>query len=149
MITPFIHSIKLGELLEGTYNISMVENPEVTTKIEVNRSTTESPDEFFYAPVDSAQIIVDSESGRQSLRVQGMYPITIMGCLKMQEVRTTYSNNVLVVQPIMEFFDGEACEDHKLDFEVDHGLSEPLKEGSNLLHVRVISGNSYNRHIKL
>ncbi len=148
-ISPYIQSVKLGILFEGTYTIAMKDDPTVTGELVIRKRTTESPDDHLYAPVHNAAVKVDAETGRQSLKIQGTYPYTLVGCMVMQEVRMDYGpNNVLVVLPIMDHMDGEVCENHKQDFDLEYGLPQPLL-GENLLHIRVLNGNAYNRYVNI
>ena len=147
VMSPYIVPVKLGVLEEGTYQIKVRDVPNVTASLTINKRTTESPDDFLYAPVEGADIKKDA-AGRQSLTLMGSYPYTFWGCLKIKEVRMVDKDDVLVIQPIMEHLDGEACENYKHSFDETFGLSAPL-EGESLLHVRVLNGNSYNRFVSL
>ena len=150
-ITPWIQPVKLGVLNQGEYDVVVTEDQNVTRSMTIKERTTESPDDFLYAPVENAEIDVDYTSGKQSLRLQGRFPYMFIGCMVMKEVRTYRSpDDVLVVQPIAEVVDGPVCDEQPADrsFEVKKGLSQPFY-GEGLLHVRTLHGSSLNRFISI
>ena len=116
----------------------------------VKRRTTESPDDYLYAPVDEARVDVDGASGRQSLLVKGVFPYLLHGCWIVREVRVTRDPvDVLVVQPISEIVDTPECVGHtEHTFKIMTPMTDPFF-GEGLLHVRVLNGNSLNRFIKI
>ncbi|MGE0174482.1 MAG: hypothetical protein AB7T49_16925 [Oligoflexales bacterium] len=149
--TPFIQTIKLGVLKMGDYKVTFKDNPSVSSNLNVAKRTTESPDDYLYAPVENAAVKVDPESRRQFLRLDGHFPYMFVGCMKLNEIRVTKTNDVLVVLPIAEITENESeCADMPSDhhFEISKGISDPLKE-DGLLHVRVLNGNSVNQFVKV
>lgn len=150
-ITPFIHPVKLGLVPEGEFKVEMQDDPEVTRTLRVKERTTESPDDFLYAPVDSATIDIDFQTGKQSLVLKGRFPFMFIGCMVMQEVEVLRSpSDTLVVLPKAEIVDGEACEQQVEDrsYTYRQGLSEPFY-GEGLLHVRTLHSSSINQLIDI
>ncbi len=150
-ITPFIQTVDVGLLEKGDYNVIYKPNPTVERGFNVKESTTESPDEYLYAPVDNAYIEVDFTSGKQALKLQGYFPYMFIGCMVMKEVRVyTGPEDVVVALPIAEIVDGRACDDQPDDrnYQVTKGLREPF-HGEGLLHVRTLNGLSLNRFIDI
>jgi hypothetical protein len=150
--TPFIQTIKLGLLKEGEYKVIYKNQESVSNNLKIVRRTTESPDDFLYAPVENATVKIDAASGRQSLRLDGHFPYLFIGCMKLREVRVTKNpEDVLVVLPIAEITEDEAeCVDQPSDhqFEVTQGINDPLTT-DGLVHVRVLNGNSVNQLVKV
>ncbi len=149
-IMPFIETVKLGVLPEGTYQLSYGEKEsQINASFSVERRKTESPDDFLYATVENASLDVNPESGKQALKLRGQFPFFFIGCMVMKEVRTTLdSNNILVVLPIAELVNDETCQSQPADrsFEYTAGLSAPV-QGEGLVHVRTLNGNSVNNLI--
>ena len=150
-VTPFIETIKLGVLPKGEFKVRMKDKPDVNNVLRVKERTTESPDDNLYAPVENANIEVDWETGKQALRVQGKFPYMFIGCMVMKEIQTVQnSSDTLVVLPIAEIVDGEACAEQPDDrsYEITTGLSQPFY-GEGLLHVRTLHSTSLNRFIDI
>jgi hypothetical protein len=151
-ITPFIQTVKLGLIPEGDYQVIYSKDQQVRSSLQVTRRKTESPDDYLYATVENAYIDVNSESGKQALKMQGHFPYFFIGCMVLKDVRVLKSpSDVLVVQPIAEIVEDEAvCATQPDDraFEYTSGLAEPFK-GEGLLHVRTLNGNSLNRYIDI
>lgn len=144
----FIQPIKVGVLKKGDYKVIFKFNKEVQSAMNVVERTTESPDNFLYAPVENAKINVDN-NGKQSLVISGHYPYMFVGCMVIREVRTERSPaDVLVVQPITEIVQGDECNTQPGDkaYEITQGVAQPFME-EGLLHVRVLNGDSLNRFI--
>ena len=150
-ITPYIQPVTVGVLQKGDYKVMYEADATVTRDMKVKERTTESPDDFLYAPVDNAFVEVDFSSGKQALKLQGNFPYMFIGCMVMKEVRTYQSpEDVLVVLPIAEVVDGPACDEQPDDrsYQITKGLSEPFY-GEGLLHVRTLHGKSLNRFIDI
>lgn len=147
--TPFIQSINVGMLKSGEYTVVYKYNENLRADLSVAVRTTESPEDYLYAPVVNARLNTDA-NGKQSLTVEGNYPYMFIGCMRMSEVRTSRSNSdVLVVQPITEIVNDDECFTQPSDkaFSVTTGLNEPFT-GEGLIHVRVLNGDALNRLIE-
>ena len=143
---PFIEPVNLGVLDVGTYDVSYKGNPDIKAQISVAKRVTEAPDDFLYAPVDNGW--VESESGRQTVTIQGTFPHWYNGCQIMKEVRVNSGQETVVVQPITEIVDDERCDDdnYKFDFKVTKEITSPL-ENKGVLHVRTLNSHAINRFI--
>mgnify|MGYP003683147267 CR=1 FL=1 len=150
-ITPYIQEVNTGLLKKGTYTVSYNNDPSVEEKLEVKERTTESPDDFLYAPVKNAFIDVNFDSGKQVLKLQGTFPHMFIGCMVLKDVRVNSNpSDVLVVQPIAEIVDGPICDEQAADrsFKFTKGLKKPFY-GEGLLHVRTLEGKSLNRYLDI
>ena len=150
-ITPYIQEVKTGILDKGTYKVSYVNDPSVHETFEVKARTTESPDDFLYAPVKNAFVEVNYSTGKQVLKLQGTFPHMFDGCMVIKDVRVNMEQvDVLVVLPIAEIVHGAICDQQPADrsFQVTKGLSRPF-EGEGLLHVRTLDGKSLNRFLDI
>jgi hypothetical protein len=150
-LTPFIQSVSVGNLEEGSYQVIYANNPEVMESLAVDRRKTESPDDYLFAPVENAYIDVNRETGKQSLKLQGHFPHYFIGCMVIREVRVVRDPvDVLVVQPIAEVVNTDVCESQPAarSFGYTVGLQQPF-QGEGLLHVRTINGTSLNRFLNI
>lgn len=149
VVTPFIQEVSAGILKKGAYKVVFQYDKNITADLNVSARTTESPEDYLYAPVVNARLNIDT-NGKQSLTLEGNYPYMFIGCMRMREVRTNLSNSdVLVVQPITEIVNDDECFTQPSDkaFSITTGLAEPFtKEG--LIHVRVLNGDAINRLVQ-
>jgi hypothetical protein len=145
VITPYIKPVELGILSAGTYDAVAKGNESTLAQFEVAPRRTESPDDFIYAPVTTASVSWEAGSGKQLLNLKGNYPLTLVGCAILDDVKIHVTkDDVVVVQPIMEFIDDERC-DQRTDLSFDESFVMPQAfVGKGLLHVRVMNGNSLN-----
>jgi hypothetical protein len=143
MLTPFLLKVSIGVLPPGNYRVEVV-GQQIEEPLMIAKSTTDSPDEFQYAPVTHTQIknIDHGSKHLQELTFSGRFPRLLTGCMKLKETRHYLtSQNVLVVLPIVEVIeDIQQCVGVKDIFE-DRFLFDAL-EKVGLLHVRVANGNS-------
>ncbi len=148
VLVPFVQTASLGMLTEGTFQIKIKGQPNMPARgLEIAHAHSQSPDDFLYAPVESASIKV-SEDGRATLKVEGTYPYMFIGCMLITELRTlTTADNVVVVQPITEIKDDAECPLTK-DFVVEKDLGT-LLQAEYLIHVRTLDGNALNRFVDL
>ncbi len=145
VMLPFIESVNLGVLKAGTYQVQYKGHPDVSAPLVVTRAQTESPDDYLYAPAENAWIETAADTGRQSLVLQGQYPLWFYGCQVMKEVRVEKQGNILVVLPITEIVsDCPDATDHT--FVYKRGLPFKVSD-EGLLHVRTMHSHSLNRFI--
>jgi hypothetical protein len=146
VMTPYLKSIHIGVLEEGEYNVIVENAPTVKAIFSIEGRTSESPDDYLYAPVSGGNVELDA-NGRQYLNLMGTYPYTFTGCMVIKEVKFEYgANDVLVVLPIMETLPDAQCESYHHQFNEVYGLPQAI-DGEKILHVRSINGHSYNRYL--
>ncbi len=149
VVIPFIQPIKLGLVPAGQYEIVVTNRPETEKlPLTVTPSTTRSADDFLYAPVDQVDLAKDA-SGQYQVTLEGTYPYTFVGCMKIIEVRAfTTPGEVVVVQPISQMFTDEAdCVDQAASkhFKVMQPVNGVIDAAEYVAHVRALSGQSVNR----
>ena len=146
ILTPFLLNVSIGVLPEGQYKIE-VNAQTATADLDVAKSTSDSPDDYLYAPVTQSKI--EAVSGQSSLKatISGTFPRLYKGCMVMKTVRSYRTpQNILVVLPISEMeLDETICKNTKLNFEASIPFS-PF-EDTALLHVRVANGLSQTQLI--
>lgn len=153
VLVPFTESVSLGTVRPGTYRVVVKDRPTAeTTDLVVVEATTDSPDDFLYAPVEEAGLRVRAD-GQQLVRIEGSYPYTFVGCMVVKELRIIRTpGNVVVVQPIAELLTGgPACDEQHgaKNFVIETPVREALEPGEYLMHVRALSGRSVNRVVAL
>lgn len=151
VITPYIKPISLGLLNKGDYKVEAKQTPNIVKSFAVTARKTESPDDFIYAPVESAALVTRFESGQQYINLKGRYPLTFVGCAVMKEVVVQAApSDVIVVQPIMDFVQNDPrCDFRETnEFDLYYPLETPFY-GEGLLHVRVMNGNSLNTYLNV
>lgn len=146
---PFIQTARLGLLAEGAFQIKIKDQPDVPARaLEVAHARSQSPDDFLYAPVESATI-KRADDGRATLKIEGSYPYFFIGCMLITDLKTQItSDNVLVVQPIAEIKDDSECRGMSHDFVLEKEVGT-LAAVEYLIHVRTLDGNSLNRLMDL
>jgi hypothetical protein len=150
-LISFTQTIKVGNVVPGSYQIKVVDRPEATTvPLEVTESRSPNPDDFLYAPV-AATSLDKTDSGDYTLTISGEFPYMYVGCMVLREVKTYMSpGNTLVVLPVAELTDGRECEPQSVTkrFSATKVIGA-LAEGDYLVHVRVLEGNSLNRFVEV
>ena len=145
VLTPFLLNISVGLLQEGTYTVKVV-GLNISQPLNIAHSTTDSPDEYLYAPVTHTKIST-LPNGMQKVAFSGQFQRLINGCMKLKETKFEItSNNILVVLPIAEVIeDNKQCVGVPIDF--DGEISFHAFTDVGLLHVRVANGNSQTQLI--
>ena len=146
VLTPFLQSIRLGILPSGEYTVRVKET-QLTDTVSVGKSRTSSPDDFLYAPVENAKI--DESGVAQKLILEGTYPYTFVGCALIREVKVIHKKaDILEVLPVMDLINDERCIRDGNEFKFEYKLADKLV-GKNLVHVRVLNGQSFNRLVNI
>lgn len=144
VLTPFLHTIKLGILDVGSYAVHLTRQPNIKGTLNIQIHSSESADEHMYAPVDLANITIDRETGDQMLTLKGELPLTFVGCAVIDQIdQYREPENVLVVLPKIRLTDGEECIGNKHHYSVTTRVENPLIE-KGLIHIRSVNGTSFN-----
>jgi hypothetical protein len=150
VITPFIQVVKVGLVNRGNYRVVYNEDANIARNLTVKPRTSESPDDYLYAPIENASVLVD-ERNNQTIQMQGHFPYMLIGCMRLKEVVVQRDpEDVLVVLPITEIVNDESCEQMTGDhyFEAAVQVTDPLDQ-KGLLHVRTLNGNAINQLVTL
>jgi len=133
---PFTQTVNVGVLPPGDYKL--VVNSKVGEVLPVALATSENPDDFVYATVESL-----ARRSREVFQLQGFLPNS---CADISEIRVLEEQgNVLTVLPIVSFAEGckPSGDDRDLGFSEDFSVPAHLK-GQKLIHVRSLNGASVN-----
>lgn len=140
---PFTHTVRLGRFPEGSYQVRM-RSQDLTRKLAISRSTKGLPDEFLYAPVDSARVASLLPKPGSIAVIEGRLTNS---CLKVKELKVLNHEETVEVLPLMEMTkvdpQGEPCRKMERTFVATAPMPE-LKVGRHLLHVRSLNGQSVN-----
>ncbi|MBI2601938.1 MAG: hypothetical protein HYW48_02685 [Deltaproteobacteria bacterium] len=147
VLNPFVQKIAVGVLETGDYTILLEDDSSLKTKFSVSRATTNTPDEYHYAPVSTAEFKVEADE--QVVVLSGHYPRLYVGCMVMEDVRMSINpKDVLVVQPIVKILENDECDrNYKHYFSVKTVVPEHFV-GEGVMHVRVSNGNSIINYIE-
>lgn len=136
-LIPYYQEVKLGVLSEGRYEVK-INDGAVTESLPVTEARSAGPDDFLYAPVDSAHVA----------RQQAQYVATLRGrftdsCMRIKEVRVENTGKTINVLPIMEVV-GDDCRAGEFPFEERVTLPNDMAAARHLLHVRSLNGQAVN-----
>ena len=147
VLVPYQKQIHAGMLLQGNYEVLFKNsrgNFVNAGVIPVKAATSDSPDDYLYAPVKQSKFYRKSKSNTKPyLLLMGQYHNS---CMKIDDVKVNQraDSNVVDILPIVKMI-GDDCQDIQegLDFEHKVDLSH-LNEGRFLLHTRSLNGQSVN-----
>ena len=141
---PFTHTVRLGRIGEGKYQVRL-RSQELSRNLSVEKASKGQPDEFLYAPVDSARVASLLPKPGSIAVIEGRFTNT---CLKVKEVKVLNHEETIEVLPLMELTaldpKGEPCRAEEKQYVVTAPLPE-VKSGRHLLHVRSLNGQAVNR----
>lgn len=149
MLVPYIQPVKLGIIPSGDYKIVVTNRPDTEKlPLSVAKAQSRSADDFLYAPVAQVDVAKDA-AGQFQLTLEGEYPYTFVGCMKIIEVRSQVTpGQVLVVQPISQMYtDNADCTDQATTkhYKITQPIDSLTDTAEYLAHVRALSGQSVNR----
>lgn len=152
MVVPFVQVMNIGLLRDGKYTIVDKTSNRILGVLPVTHSQDPSPevypDDYLYAPITDAVVVNDTATSKSTLRLTGTFTdrCTI---LRKEKVEVRYYPNVIVVLPIAERTQSRGCDEYTpTRFQIEVELREGLK-GSQLLHVRSMSGQAINKIVDL
>ena len=141
VLVPWTQVVDLGTLAAGPYNIKVGDNGQSET-ITINHSSTISPDDHVYAPIDSTSVTVDDASRTITATLRGRFTTR---CAEFEEIRVLDSGKTIQVLPIMKAGTSRTCRDRReVTFEQDVNI--PWRDaGRYLVHVRSLNGQAVNQ----
>lgn len=138
VLVPWTQVITVGHLEPGEWKIKVGSTGQ-SELLTINQSSSLSPDDFVYAPVDSMNIDV----------IEKIAVATIKGrfatrCGELSEVKVIDSGKTIEVLPIMTAGTARNCERKDLPFEYKFELPQKSM-GRYLVHVRSLNGQAINQ----
>jgi hypothetical protein len=145
ILVPFVHTIDLGLLSEGTYEVIAEDSDGSIKKFQdltIARATAQTADEVQYAHTESVSLESDPKDGEVTLILEGRMASR---CFRMKEVKVLYrSAGVIEVLPILEMRSNPTtCVSTEIQ-RTRVKVSSPWR-GKALIHVRSGNGQSVNR----
>jgi hypothetical protein len=141
VILPFERVIDIGILSAGTYSI--FSNGKKLGEIQIKKATTQSADDFLYAPV--SQAFFRQKGLLSEVLLAGEFP---NDCFKIDDVKVTFEPKVIVLQPLAKLEHPSACREGRFPFyHVVPIYLAPV--GRYLLHVRSMNGKAINSLIEV
>ncbi len=140
MTVPFTTVVKVGVLPEGEFTV-ITNHGQMTQRLPVKRAPTTSPDDYLYAPIDSAQVDQNSD-GTFFAMLNGRFTTT---CASIDRVIITNHEKTIEVMPVMSIKNqaDRSCAPLVFPFHKEITLPE-VEPGAHLLHVRSLDGQSVN-----
>ncbi|MBI3018746.1 MAG: hypothetical protein HYY61_02495 [Deltaproteobacteria bacterium] len=139
VMVHYTQEINLGILKAGKYKLDIPSDcPEGTPTLFVAHSTNPGPDDYLYAPIESARVL---SKETPTVRLHGVFSNS---CMSLDRVAVHLeSNRVVAILPIAKFENTELCLNVLKPFHKDVRIEEPLN-GRTLLHIRSLNGNAVN-----
>ena len=141
MVLPFDRVVDVGIVPAGEYQIMQESQSDVLGKITIKEAAKNEPDDFTYAPVSQAYID-DNGKGKDKLVIRGIMPTD---CMKVEDVKITHDDNVLMAQPIVKVEQRKGCAVGTFPFRKEIDVKAP--KGEYLLHVRSMNAKAINNLI--
>lgn len=157
MRIPFVQSVKLGRVPQGTYTVTVNNQSWAGATLKVGSASSSSADEYLYAPVEQVDLLptdVLEGEGFYDLTVKGVYPYSLSGCMKITDLKILDYETVLIVLPIASFLqpEEEGCVPGRrgLERRFEYSTRVQLNLTQNVLvHVRVLNGQSLNKVLEI
>jgi hypothetical protein len=130
-------TINFGMMYEGEHSVSLANKNSIEKKrLTINPASTYLVDEFLYGNVNG---VVENDSNRQ-IELIGMNPVN---CLVFEKIDTEIQDSMIILRP--QFKEVGVCKNKNTPFKIKYEVPR-LQNSSKgvLLHVRVMSGRSYN-----
>ena len=137
--TPFWTEVHVGLVEAGTFTVKSIGAANETLGVKVSASS--NPDDFLYAPVESARTERDDATGLFSGYLTGRI---MNSCMELQEIRVQDSGKTIEVLPIMKMALRSDCQQTEQSFNWKFDLPSGMATGRHLLHVRSLSGKAVN-----
>ncbi len=140
-LVPFTSEADVGTLPTGMFNIT---SPGTTAeKLLVAEATSAGPDEFLYAPVDTAKVTFDEVTATYRGILEGRFTNT---CMRIKDVVVVNSGKSLAVLPKMEMVNSPTgCQESEVPFSWTLDLPKNISKGRHLMHVRSLNGKAVNK----
>ena len=139
VMVHYVQEINLGILKAGNYVLDIPSNgSKEMHSLSIVPSTNIGPDDYLYAPIESAQVL---SKETPTVRLQGVFSNS---CMSLDRVIVRpESGHVVALLPIAKYEKDGPCLDALIPFHKDVQIEEPLK-GRTLLHIRSLNGHAVN-----
>jgi hypothetical protein len=136
MVVPFIHTVSLGVLDKGNYEV--VVNKQIKSQLFVDESSSDAIDDMIYANVE----FIERVQGQNRVLLKGHNP---SDCFVFDHYELGHNDkDVISVQPVMKQV-SSFCPMKMVPFELELDVPQVLERDKVLLHVRSMNGKSVNQ----
>jgi hypothetical protein len=135
---PFVHSVAVGVLKKGLYNIFVEGTQKIAQSIEVADAKKGATDDHIYAQV----FFIETKENSRKILLKGLNPSNCLEFHRFQVVDN--GKDVYSILPIMRQI-SEHCPRKEIPFEIPFTVPSELNAKKVLLHVRTMEGNSVNQ----
>jgi len=135
---PWDQEVAVGELAAGDWTVRISSSGQHEA-LPVGVASTTGPDDFLYAPVQTAQVVRTEAGGYKAILTGRLFA----SCLAWKESRLIDQGKIQVVLPIIEQV-SNTCQAASTEFTQEIMLSSGLSAGRHLLHVRSLNGKALN-----
>lgn len=139
MVVPFIETVTLGLLRDGTYNVSVNGNSEFASSsiLEIGRASSSAVDEYNYAYVD----YVEKNEDSNIVKLKG-YHVSDCFVLDSIDYRSNGVDTYSILPKLRQV--RELCPMKLTPFSYEFRVPRELNAPKVLLHVRTLNGKSHN-----
>jgi len=146
MFVPYSEIVDVGIIPNGNYKVVDALSGATLAELPVNQGSNPGPDDFTYAPVSDAYVVTDPETKKHVLAISGSFGDR---CSDFEDIKVNVSNDVIIVQPVLERKTDISCAPEKVRFLKTIELNNDLKHGMYMLHVRSLNGQAVNKLVDL
>jgi hypothetical protein len=145
MLVPYVQTVDIGVLKAGSYSILVEQSTGELSKqtdLSVAVSANAGPDDDLYAHVQEVRLDSSNSAGAKTLTLSG---ILTSSCMRIQEIKVAYhSSRVIEIRPLVSVQNQPDCASARIPFE-ERVVLTPSWQGTGLIHVRTLNGQSINR----
>ena len=139
---PFERLIDVGILKAGRWTVEQGAHQKLG-EFNVKAATTNSADDYLYAPI--SQAFLRQNSAKKEVLLTGEFP---NDCMVVDSEKVTLQPDAIVIQPIARVETRPDCKDGKFPF--SRVVSIPtIPTGRYLLHVRAMGGNAVSSMVNV
>lgn len=146
MFVPFSQVLDIGIIPSGDYKVVDALSGQTLAQLPVTEGSNPGPDDFMYAPVNDAYVVHDPDTHKNVLAITGSFGDR---CSDFEDIKVNVSNDVIIVQPVLERKADISCAPEKVRFLKTIELNENVKAGMYMLHVRSLNGQAINKLVDL
>lgn len=140
-LIPYHVEVGLGVLPFGDYQVRVEGSSLPARKLAVAEARNAGPDDFLYAPIDSANVERDPQTRKIVATMKGRFTSR---CMVWDDVRIEDHGDTVNVLPIVKIDPSVPCDGEEVPFRKSVELPDQLTGGRKLLHVRSLNGQAVN-----
>ncbi|MBI1859811.1 MAG: hypothetical protein HYR96_02705 [Deltaproteobacteria bacterium] len=149
MTVPYTTVVSLGRIHDGEYAVVTRDGRLIRSLRVKDGGAQIGPDEFLYAPIDSARVEYRKGSSGGLTRMAVLEGRVTSSCMRLKDIKVfdhlaTGTVEMLPIMAIDSLRAREECHTAERPFKVEAPIPPITVEGRYLLHVRSLNGASLN-----